>query len=168
MHIIISEKYTLNLYTYIFKSEKLWEINFSQKGKTGRELLDESASKPEASQHAKIKINKLLLKENERRGEYYACGRCRCCQTKKNVMITWAHMYLKEKQTLYACLKPIATTRGSARSLISIVWNRSLPPVVARARLLALPYVFPPSLGFNIKKSFTYCSPQHKFEFSSL
>jgi hypothetical protein len=38
----------------------------------------------------------------------------------KNIMITWAHMYLKEKQTLYACLKPIATTRGSARSLISI------------------------------------------------
>jgi hypothetical protein len=35
MHIIILEKYTLNLYTYIFKSENLWEINFSQKGKDG-------------------------------------------------------------------------------------------------------------------------------------
>jgi hypothetical protein len=79
--------------------------------------LDESASKPEVSQHTNIKINKLLLKENERRG-----AGTRKHQT-KNVMITWAHMYLKEKQTLYAlyaCLKPIASTGGSARSLISI------------------------------------------------
>jgi hypothetical protein len=44
--------------------------------------LDESASKPEASQHAKIKINKLLLKENEGRGEYYACGRWSFCHKK--------------------------------------------------------------------------------------